>query len=225
MRYRCRVFVAAVCSIFLCSSCSYIEFEQNLRELGQGTEQSKEEEKDVEGVGNIDTGTDLKQPEWKRIGEEVIVNDGLAVWSYRVEKVTVYDNLESAGLGVSDVTNVSEGYWGNPFVLLDLTVENREVLTEVPEYNIAIFHLMNQEVLEKEDPWAEYFPEIRYFSLHDKNENESEYFHFTIREGEQISCQIGWVLGGVVSTDEKLILHVGADITVPNYVDLESGRK
>lgn len=231
MRKKASILLAALLLLSILSGCSYMEFEQNLRGFGSG-QQPAEKRTETEDGGTsteadidmeIDTSTDLDQLDLKQMGDEILINDGIARWSYRVDGVKVYENLEAAGLEMSDMRYIPEGDEGNSFVLVELTVENQEALAEVSDYNIAVFHLLNQELLE--DPWKELLPEMCYFSLHENNEKEGEYFHFTLGKGEQMSCQIGWVLGGAVSTGENLILHVGADISAPNFVDLESGSE
>lgn len=165
-----------------------------------------------------DEGPDLGKLQLKSLGEEIVVNDNVTEMSYTINKVTVYDSFTDAGLTEEEMGYVPEGEEKKPFVVLDITVKNNKVLMEdaAGDYNIAVFHLMNQKLLE--DPWSQALPQMSWFREH--KEDDRTYFHYTLEEGQTMECQIGWVLTYPVEDTHDLVLHVGADISSMDYVDL-----
>ncbi len=205
--------------LFQLSACSYVAFEQKLRGFPPAdTDIESNTGEDLPEQFDIDTETDMEHLKLRQIGDEITINDGITEMSYRVDKVTVYDNFEEAGLTAEDMGYISGGQEKNPFVLLDITVKNKKVLQETADYNIAVFHLLNQKILN--DPWVEALPEMAYFSGHAQNRLESEYFHYVLKKGGELQCQVGWILYGAVNTPEDLVLHVGANIEGTEFVDL-----
>lgn len=199
------------------SACSYVEFENKVKQNVTLGSDDKVDMNAFNQQAKPDKTTEIKQ-----IGDEIIINDGLAELSYTITKVTVYDNLESAGVDEAKVGGyVPDNAKLNPFVLLELTVKNKKALQQVDNYNIGVFHLMNKKLFDS-DPWTQALPELTYFS--NSISTGSDYYHYTLPEGEEMQCQIGWVLRSPIENADDLILHVGADISAKNYVQLTKAQ-
>lgn len=199
------------------SACSYVEFENKVKQNVTPGNDDKVDMNAFNQQAMPDETTEIKQ-----VGDEIIINDGLAELSYTITKVTVYDNLESAGVDEAKVGGyVPDNAKLNPFVRLDLTVKNKKALQQVDSYNISVFHLMNKKLFDA-DPWTQALPELTYFS--NSISTGSDYYHYTLHEGEEMQCQIGWVLRSPIENADDLILHVGADISAKNYVQLTKAQ-
>lgn len=209
------------CCAFLClllisvmfSSCTYADFENKLKKGIMPGNDDKVDMNEFDQQAKPDENTQLKQ-----IGDEIIINDSIAELSYTVTKVTVYDNLKASGIDEAKVCGyVPDNAKQNLFVLVDITVKNKKVIRQVDDYNIGVFHLMNKTLFDS-DPWKQSLPELTYFS--NAKNNGSEYYHYTLPEGEEMQCQLGWVLRNPIENADDLILHIGADISAKNYVRL-----
>ena len=199
------------------SACSYVEFENKVKQNITPGNNDKVNMNAFDQQAKPDETTEIKQ-----IGDEIIINDGLAELSYTITKVIVYDNLKSAEIDEAKVCGyVPDNAKLNPFVLLELTVKNKKVLQQVDSYNIGVFHLMNKKIFD-EDPWTQALPELTYFS--NSMSTGSDYYHYTLPEGEEVQCQIGWVLRSPIENADDLILHIGADISAKNYVQLTKAQ-
>ena len=206
------LFLSLLLIIGVFNSCSYVEFENKL----QTPASNQSQEAPFKDVLDIRPDPNTK---FKHIGEEIVVNDGLAELSYTITGMTVYNHFTAAGLKQEDLKYVgADADLANPFVLVEVTVSNKKIIQETEFYNIGVFHLLNQELFS--DPWKKSLPEISYFSAF--KSLGSDYLHYTLSEGEEMHCQLGWILADPVSTADHLILHVGADIKLNNYVDLSS---
>lgn len=193
--------------LFFATSCSYVQLENEIRQKMFPGNESK-----INIDIKPDTNTKLKS-----MDDTITVNDGIAKLSYKINKVTAYNNFQESGLNSESLCNPeAPAISDSPFVLIDITVTNQKELIKIDFYNIAVFHLLNKEIFS--DPWSHLLPAISYFSK--SLSTGSDYFHYTLPEGEKMECQLGWFLREPVPTAKDLILHVGADIQSDNYVDL-----
>lgn len=210
-------FLCVLLITLMFSACSYVDFENQLKKgvvSGNGDKINMDEFNLQANPG--------KDTELKEIGDEIIINDGIAELSYTITGVTVYDNLKVGGIDEAKI----RGYFPdnakeNPFVLVDVTIKNKKALQETGDYNIGVFHIMNKKLFDS-DPWAQPLPELSYFS--NSKSDDSEYYHYTLPEGEEMQCQLGWVLQNPIESTDDLILHIGADITAKNYVLLTKAQ-
>lgn len=215
------MFTLKKCCIFLCvlliatmfSACSYVEFENKVKQNATPGNDDKVDMNTFDQQAKPDEKTQLKQ-----IGDEIIVNDGITELSYTITKVTVYDNLKAAEIDETKIGGyVPDNAKQNSFVLVDITVKNKKAIQQADDYNIGVFHLMNKKLFDS-DPWAQSLPELTYFS--NAKNSGSDYYHYTLPEGEEMQCQLGWVLRNPIENADDLILHIGADISAKNYVQL-----
>jgi len=206
MRLRLSLILLAV--IFLLSSCSYADFENGIRRKITPESDTKI---------NIEIKPDENVP-LKSVGDTVTINDGVAVLSYKINKVTVYNCVRDSEINADKLKIPEEISSDAPFVLVDITVTNEKALINVDSYNISVFHLMNREIFS--DPWSNSLPEISYFSASESS--GSDYFHYKLPEGESAEFKLGWILRDPVHNGKDLILHIGANIQENNYVDLQS---
>lgn len=210
-------FLCVLLLMVMFSACSYVEFENKVKQNVMPGNDDKVDMNAFDQQAKPDESTEIKQ-----IEDEIIINDGLAELSYTVTKVTVYDNLKSAGIDEEKVGGyIPDNAKLNPFVLLDITVKNKKALRQVDSYNIGVFHLMNKKLFDA-DPWTQALPELTYFSK--SLSTGSDYYHYTLPEGEEMQCQIGWVLRSPIENADDLILHIGADISAKNYVQLTKAQ-
>lgn len=218
---KCCVFLCILLITVMFSSCSYAEFENKLKKkVMPGSQDNVNDKVDIEEFNQQakpDENTELKQ-----VGDEIIVNDGITEISYAITKVSVYDNIDTAGIDEQKVGGyVPDTAKRNPFVLLDLTIKNKKTIQQVDIQNIGVFHLMNKKLYDS-NPWSQPLPELTYFS--NSQSNGSDYYHYTLNEGEEMQCKIGWVLRSPIENADDLILHIGADISAKNYVQLTKAQ-
>jgi len=207
MNFRKTVSVFLVVILLFCiTSCSYAEFEDRIKSGIIKQEQTKFDA-EIKPDRNA-----LIMP----MGSKVTIDDTVTKTCYEICNAEVFDSFKSAGIKAEDIADDNaEEKSIYPFVAVDINVTVEKAYIKTDFYNIAVFHLLNKELFA--DPWSNPLPEMSYFSGFESN--DSNYFHYTLAEGQTMTCRIGWIVDDRMSVD-GLILHVGADITADNYVSL-----
>lgn len=148
------------------------------------------------------------------------------VYEFSAYSINVFNNLEESKLALSDFFSSAK----NSFVNTNGTFNNDNVLVivemavkqvggeDVEDDNIAMMRLKNGKYQNNEP---------MYFSFNQteditRSDIDSEYYHFSLKKGQEINYKIGWFVPKNDATPENFIISLGSDHTKYKYITMKN---
>lgn len=231
--------------VFLCSSCSYVEFENKIHQKIDNNSIEPDivesESKDfLDNVKILGTG-DTMEASWNitvRETQETILC-GTPGLTYTLNGIEIFDSICTSGIDIKetewddDNPNYEKTFADNAFILVDMTATyqaqngENEVLTSIVFSAESDERKLGKSFSEIKNQTQKMQPYIIYFSKHPTDDDprlsskEGQYYCFSIKNGETLNFKLG-IIAAQEFIDAKNVLLALGNVTADESVAVQN---